>query len=96
METITTSQKYTLDKKDFLRGLLISVLSPVFTIAIQSLNDGSLTFDWKAMTATGLSAGLAYLLKNFLTPSTITVKAEKEMVQSVKDGETEIKLQTKN
>lgn len=69
------SKQFTLHWKDVIRGLIIAVLSPVFTIAIESLNQGDLTFNYKAMAATGLSAGLAYILKNFLEPTKIITKS---------------------
>lgn len=93
--TSTTSKQFSLNGKDLLRGLLVAILSPIFTILIESLNQGSLTFDWKAIAAVGLSAGLAYLLKNFLTPSTIVVSAPSDTVQSVKDGKQDVTINPK-
>lgn len=59
----------TLNLKDFGKGLLLAVLTPILTIIYQSLNAGSLTFDWKLIITTGVSAGLAYLLKNLFSNS---------------------------
>jgi len=58
-----------LDTKDFLKGLLLVVLTSVITIIQESLNQGSLSFDWKAIGTTALTAGLAYMLKNLLSNS---------------------------
>lgn len=88
--TSTTSGQFSLSTKDLLKGLVVAVITPVFTILIQSLNEGSLTFDWKAIGATALSAALAYLLKNFLAPPTIVVEAPKETVKAVKKGDAEV------
>jgi hypothetical protein len=66
---VTTSKKFTINLRDASKGLLVAVLSPVFTIALNSLNAGSLTFDWKAIGTTALAAGLGYLMKNYFTPS---------------------------
>lgn len=96
MATTTTSKQFTLDSKDFLKGLLLSVITPVITILIQSLNAGSLKFDWKAIGITALSTALAYLAKNFLAPSTVVITdPAKEDVQAVKDGESKAIIVTK-
>jgi hypothetical protein len=87
MATITTSNQYSLNWKDIFKGLIVAVITPVFTIIMTSLNAGVLTFDWKAIGATAAAAALAYLLKNFLTPSAIVIDAPPSQVQAVKDGE---------
>lgn len=53
--------------KDFLRGLIIAVLVPVFVIIQQSISAGSLIFDWKAIGISALGGLLAYVTKNFFT-----------------------------
>lgn len=63
------SKQFDINYHDVIRGLIIAVLSPVFTVAIESLNQGDLTFNWHAMAVTGLSAGLGYILKNWLEPT---------------------------
>jgi hypothetical protein len=76
-----TSKQFSLQLNDFWKGLLVAVISPVFTIVIGSLNAGSLTFDWKAIGITALTALLAYLSKNFFTPAqTVISGAPKEGV----------------
>jgi hypothetical protein len=35
------------------------------------LNAGILTFDWKHILAGGITAGLAYIVKNFFTPAKV-------------------------
>ena len=82
----TTSNQFSLNKNDILKGFLIAVISPVFTIIITSLNQGSLTFDWKAIGVTAAGAALAYIMKNFLSPTTITI-TDKEVIRAIKDGE---------
>lgn len=96
-QTVTTSKRFNLTLSDWTRGLLVAVLSPVITILIQSLDAGSLTFNWKAIITTGLSAGLAYVMKNWLlTPNEITIKnPPADQVQAVKDGEATAKVVSK-
>ncbi len=67
--TTSTSKQFSVNGSDFWKGLIVAVISPVFTIILQSLNAGSLTFDWKAIGATALIGLLSYLSKNFFTPS---------------------------
>lgn len=67
--TITTSQKYSLNWVDAGKALVVAILSPIVPIIMASLNAGSLNFPWKTIGVTALSAAVAYLVKNFLTPS---------------------------
>lgn len=87
----TTSQQFTLSGSDVLKGLLVAIITPVITIIMSSLNAGTLTFDWKVIGITALTAGLAYLIKNFLTPSAIMIK-NPEAAAEVKAGESEVKV----
>lgn len=87
MATTTTSGQFSLNARDFLKGALLAVLTPVVTILIQTLQSGSLTFDWKAIGITALSTFLAYIVKNFLAPSQIVITdPTKSDVQAVKQG----------
>ncbi len=54
---------------DLGKGLILAAITSVLTIVTQTLQAGSLTFDWKAIGITALTAGLAYLTKNFFTPT---------------------------
>ncbi len=63
-----TSKFLSLDWSDAVKGLLIAILTPVVVIIQQSLDLGVLTFEWKSIAAASIGGGLAYLLKNFLTP----------------------------
>ncbi len=92
--TSVTSKQFTLNISDLWKGLIVSVLSSVITIVVGTLNTGSLTFDWKAIGITALTTGLAYIIKNFLTPSQIVVKdSPKGVVEAVKSGDAEVTVQ---
>jgi bacteriorhodopsin len=65
---------YKLNWRDLLNGLLMAVAAPVFTVIIESVNAGSLKFDWNAIGITALSAALAYLKIKFFTPSQTIIK----------------------
>lgn len=96
MAETKTSTQFQVNTYDLLHGLLVAVLTPVFTIVIDSLNEGTLTFDWRKIGATAVAVGLGYLLKNFLTPSKIYVTgADKQDIKDVEAGDVEVKLMTK-
>ena len=63
-----TSKFLKLDFADILKGLLMAILTPAVVIIQQSLELGILTFNWKSIVTASIGGGLAYLLKNFLTP----------------------------
>ena len=46
----------------------MAILTPAVVIIQQSLELGILTFEWKSIVTASIGGGLAYLLKNFLTP----------------------------
>jgi hypothetical protein len=48
----------------------MAVLSSVITIVYQTVEAGSLTFDWKAIGTMALTSALAYIMKNLFTNST--------------------------
>ena len=58
-----------LNIQDLSKGLIITMLTSVLTIAYNTVSAGSLTFDWKAIGLAALTSGLAYLMKNLLTNS---------------------------
>jgi hypothetical protein len=58
-----------LNTQDYLKGLLVSVLSAILTIVYQTVQSGSLTFDWKAIGTIATTAALGYILKNLMTNS---------------------------
>jgi len=58
-----------LNSKDFLKGLVMAVLTAVISIVYTSVQAGSLEFDWKTIGLTALSSALAYIMKNLFTNS---------------------------
>ena len=91
--TTTTSKQFTLNVSDFWKGLIMAVGGAVFQIIVDTINSGSLTFDWAAIGKTALGAIVVYLGKNFFTPSAIVVKdAPKETVEAVKEGDARVTI----
>ena len=63
------SSLFSLQTKDFVKGLFIAVLTSVITIVYTSVSAGQLEFDWKTIATTALTSALAYVMKNFVTNS---------------------------
>ena len=53
--------------RDFLRGFVMAVLTPVFVIIQQSLDAGILTFNWTSIAMAAVAGALAYITKNVFT-----------------------------
>lgn len=66
---IVTSKQYSLDWRDLAKGFLMSVITAALTVVAESLEAGSMIFDWKHIGVAALTAGVAYLMKNFFTPA---------------------------
>ena len=65
------SKYLTLNAKDFIRGLLIAILTAIITGVINILDNGAI-FTWvtiKPVLIAGISAALSYLLKCLATNS---------------------------
>ena len=60
----------TLNNNDFIKGLIMAVLSTVITVVYQTVEAGSLVFDWKTIGTMALTTALAYIMKNLFTNST--------------------------
>lgn len=63
------SELFKLNIEDLLKGFVLTILTSVVTVIYNTVNAGSLTFDWHAIGITAITSGLAYLLKNYLTNS---------------------------
>lgn len=91
MATVTSKQ-FSLGKMDWLKSLIIGVGTPVIYVIQELIPKWPLGPIEKA----ALSALLIYLLKNFFTPTQITmIPATKEEAAAVKSGEAEVIVQTK-
>ena len=70
-----TSSFLTLNWQDLIKGLVIAILTPVLIIVQQSVDAGSLTFNWKSIAMAAIAGGCAYLLKNLFTPAQVVTPA---------------------
>lgn len=71
-----TSNLYSIDYRDILKAFLMAVLTPVLFIVEQTINSGQLTFNWKQIGMAAVGGGMAYIIKNFFTASTIKTAAD--------------------
>lgn len=62
----------TLNVRDLVNGLIVTVLAAVLTIVQTTVEAGSLNFDWQLIAKAGLTAAISYLIKNLLTNSSGT------------------------
>lgn len=69
MSKTIESKQFTLKGRDWLKGALMAVLTPAIVIIQQTIANGELVFDWKAIGMAALAGGLAYLSKNLFEPS---------------------------
>jgi len=63
------SSLFTLNSKDWIKGLVVAVLTAVITVVYSTIQTGTLVLDWKSISIAGISAALAYITKNLLTNS---------------------------
>lgn len=60
------SELWKLGKQDWIKSLVITVLTAVLTLVLQMLQNG-VNIDWKTVGITALTAALAYILKQLGT-----------------------------
>lgn len=97
MATTTASSFLNINWSDFIKGAIVSAITLPITIILESLNAGSLTFDWKHIGAVALAGFLSYVLKNLFSPATITLNNVSEaQVKAVKDGQSVATVIPKN
>lgn len=78
------STMFSLQTRDFLKGLIMAALIPVLLVIQQSIAAGDLVFDWKAIAMAAIAGFVGYLLKNFLTDDT---KVAQKILQEAKAKE---------
>jgi hypothetical protein len=89
-EKIIVSPRFTLQVRDFLKGLLVSVLTSVIVVVQSTIEQGSLTFNWKQIGMVAVGSAVAYLAKNFFSAPTVvtTYKTNEQAVnvaENIKD-----------
>lgn len=96
MKTTTTSGSYSLNVRDLIKGGVMAFLVPVITIISQSVNAGSLVFNWRAILIAAISGFVGYIIKNFLSPATVVLENPSEqVVEAVKNDEVKVMVMPK-
>ena len=70
--SLPSAKLFTWNLKDIAKGLITAILGVVVTGVYTSISAGELPSDWiawKPILLSGVGAGLAYLMKNFLSNS---------------------------
>jgi hypothetical protein len=62
-----TSSIFSLNWRDFVKGLIIAIIGAVVGLITASVESGSLNFDWVMIGKTALLTAIAYITKNLLT-----------------------------
>ena len=95
-QTAVSSKQFTLNLSDFWKGLFMAVGGAVFQVILDTINSGSLTFDWAAIGKTALGAVVVYLSKNFFDkPKVVILNPTDAQVNMVKSGEAEVTVTQK-
>jgi len=75
MKQITTSKKFRINWLDLGKALLIAVITPVLVI-IQAELDSGVMPSWKSIGMAAVGGAVAYLIKNFFSPSKVVIQNE--------------------
>lgn len=71
---VIVSAKYSLNKHDLLKGLVIAVFTPILPILQQWIAKGFEGINWVLVGSVAAGAALTYLTKNFFTDSAVIIK----------------------
>lgn len=56
--------------RDFIKGLIVAIITPIVPIVQQSISAGTLVFDWHVIGLAAAGGFVGYMVKNFFTDST--------------------------
>ena len=74
-----SSNRWTLNTRDLIQGLIMAIITPVIVVIQQSLDLGILTFDIKAIGMAAVAGALAYMVRKL--PQSGKILIEKSAVQ---------------
>lgn len=88
--------RYSLKLRDFLKGALLAIITPVLYVIQDSIQRGELTLNWKNIIMTAIGGFVAYLIKNFFTDEVkvaqkIIEKHEEKQAEKVSDAKEIVK-----
>lgn len=77
---VILSKKFSLQWRDWARGLTMSALTAALVVVQTSLDSGQLTFNLKQIGMAAVAGGIGYLLKNgLLEPTKVITTVPKEI-----------------
>jgi hypothetical protein len=94
VSNVITSKFLSLNLRDFMRGLIVAVLSAVTTtIYAMTQTDGGLrAINWDTVILVAVNSALGYLITNLFTPTKIMVTSPSDTaVKKVQEG-SEVKI----
>lgn len=92
-QTVTSSKRFTLNGRDIIKAIYMSAILPALTIIYKSIEEGSMTFNWKLIGLTALGGFIGYLIKNLFSPAEIVItNPPKEDIEAVNKGEATAKV----
>jgi hypothetical protein len=62
-----SSKLFRLNIWDFIKGVIVAVLTPVIVLAQDYFSQGMININLKSLVSVGISGFLAYILKNFFS-----------------------------
>ena len=68
---------FDLNRYDFLKSLIMTVLGAVYGVIAGSIKAGNFTFNWDEIWKTALAAFVIYIGKQFFTPAPDTVVVDR-------------------
>lgn len=75
-----------LNWQDGAKALLLAVITAVLTLIYESLIKGG-PINWSVVGTTAITTGVGYILKNWLSPTSITINnPSKTSVEAVQEG----------
>lgn len=81
-----SSSQFSLSNRDLWLGLLMAAMAPValqlYELLMAFLDYEPVTIDWRQLAKTGISAGAAYLVKNYFDKGKIVI--EKDAIKEAK------------
>jgi hypothetical protein len=81
-----------LNLADFAKGAIVSVLSTVLPIILDTLKAGSLTFNWKTIATVAIAAFIGYILKQLGTAPSIKIPVDSTTAKLFKAGKLDAKV----
>jgi hypothetical protein len=79
-----TSRLWTINLLDLGKGALVAAITAGLTVIQQALSTGGLSgVDWKLVGSVALAGGVAYIVKNWLTPAQVIIPVEEKNQVSV-------------